>query len=313
MELLNKLLIGVGDLVHWIWQVLCDGSAWLWHHFDNLANPVLSPVLKVLNPICTAIGDVVFAVLGILPAWLALTLLSAVAGVVMIVLFARLSNQQAIARVKDDIKANLLALKLYKDQMHVTFKAQVNLLWALLRFQRYMLAPLLVLLFPMMLMLAQMGVRYQWRPLEPGEQCLITAKLDESAGDALPVLEPVEGVQVEIDGIPCEGEVQYRVRAEEPGRHELHFQWQEQSFTKELLVGDVGDPVSAEKPASRWTAQVLHPVELPFPSDSVVQSISIDYPGVESYIYGADWWMLYFFVVSMAVAFAAGRILGVKF
>ena len=40
------------------------------------------------------------------------------------IIFKYTSNQKAIGRVRDHIKANMLALKLFKDDMSVTFKSQ---------------------------------------------------------------------------------------------------------------------------------------------------------------------------------------------
>ena len=62
------------------------------------------------------------------PAWLSLTVVSAVLGVVLLVLFKYTSNQAAIGRVRDRIKARLLAMKLFKDNIPVVLKSQVQVL-----------------------------------------------------------------------------------------------------------------------------------------------------------------------------------------
>jgi hypothetical protein len=59
--------------------------------------------------------------------------------------------------------------------------------------------------------------------------------------------------------------------------------------------------------------QLLYPAESVIPAEAGVRSIEIDYPGVESYIYGADWWILYFFVVSMVAALALAPVFKVKY
>jgi hypothetical protein len=46
----------------------------------------------------------------------------------------------------------------------------------------------------------------------------------------------------------------------------------------------------------------MYPLEKPFASEDLVQSISIAYPQRESRIYGTDWWVVYFFLASMACA-----------
>jgi len=47
---------------------------------------------------------------------------------------------------------------------------------------------------------------------------------------------------------------------------------------------------------------MLHPLEKPFGPDSVVQSISINYPDRQSRTSGTGWWLVYFFVASLVFA-----------
>lgn len=314
MEAVNWLLINGANAVLWLWGLVKSLFGGLFGAVDMVLDPVLSPVFAVLNPICTAIGDAVYTVLGPLPVWLGLTILSALTGVVMLVAFRYVSNQAAIGRAKDDIKANLLALKLYKDELRVTFQAQGRLLWAVLRLQRYVLTPVLVMLLPVLLGLAQMGVRHQWRPLHPGEQTLIRMRLAGDAGNPIEVqLESNAGVVAEVGAVPGGGELVWRIRGGKPGRHALRFNTAGQVIEKELVVGTDFQRVSAARVGPDWTAQLFHPAERRLPGDGPIRSIEIAYPGVDSWIYGANWWVLYFFVISMAVALLLKPLFRVRF
>ncbi len=314
MHGLNWLLIHLGNMGQWLWgaiKVLCST---IWGGLDAVLNPVLSRVLAVLNPICTVIADAVYAVLSPLPVWLGLTLISAVTGVVMLIAFRYTSNQKAIGRARDDITANLLALKLFKDEISVTFRSQGRILGALARLQWHMFRPVLIMLLPMLLLLGQMGVRYQWRPLHSGERALIRMHLAGAQNGAPDVtLEPNPGVTIEAGPVPGGGELVWRVRAGEPGRHTLRFSVAGATLEKELVVGDGFQRVSAERLGSRWTSQILHPTERLLPHGSPVASIEITYAGVQSYIYGANWWILHFFVVSMVFALLLKPVFKVRF
>ncbi len=314
MEAVNWLLINVANAIHWLWGIIKGGLGAMLGALDAILNPVLSPILSVLNSICTGIGDVVYALLSPLPVWLGVTILSAVAGAAMLIAFRYTSNQAAIGRVKDEIKANLLALKLYKDELRVTFQAQGRLLWAIAKLQRYMLTPVLIALLPMLLGLGQMGVRYQWRPLHPGEGTVLTMRVDSDARDMPePQLEPNTGMVLEVGPVPGGREFVWRIRGGKPGRHTLRFHVGDSVIEKELVVGDSFERVSAERPGRRWTAQILHPAERILPADSPVESIEILYPGVDSWIYGTNYWILYFFVVSMATALILKPLFKVNF
>lgn len=314
MEAVNWLLINGANAVLWLWGLIKSLLVGFFSALDTVLNPVLSPVLALLNPICTTIGDAAYAVLGLLPVWLGLTIISALMGIVMLVAFRYVSNQVAIGRAKDDIKANLLALKLYKDELRVTFQAQGRLLWAVLRLQRYILTPVLVMLVPMLLCLTQMGIRHQWRPLHPGEQTLIRMRLAGDAGNPFVVqLEPNAGVVAEVGAVPGGGELVWRIRGGEQGRHTLRFNIAGQEIEKELIVGTDFQRVSAARVGPNWTGQLFHPAERRLPGDGPIRSIEITYPAVDSWIYGANWWVLYFFVISMGAALLLKPLFRVRF
>jgi hypothetical protein len=314
MDAINWLLINAGNAAQWLWHALGKVFGVIFGGLDAVLNPVLSPVLAVLNPVCTWIGDGVYAVLSPLPTWAGLTLLSVVAGVVMLIAFRYTSNQAAIGRARDDIAANLLALKLFKDELRVAFRSQWRLLKALGRLQWHMLRPILIMLLPMLLALGQMGLRYQWRPLQAGERTLIKVRLSQDHAPAEDAqLEPDPGLVVEAGPVPGGGELVWRVRAGQPGRHLIRFTVAGRQIDKEVVVGRGLQRVSAKRLGSRWTSQLFHPAEPLLPSGSPVQSIEILYGGVDSWVYGANWWVLYFFVVSMAAALVLKPIFKVRF
>ena len=314
MQLIEWLLIHVAEVVRWLWHVLAGGADWVWGILDGLLNPMLSPLLGFVNPICTAIGDAVYAVLAPLPPWLGLTVLSSLAGVVMLIAFRYTSNQDGIREAKARIKANLLALKLYKDNVRVTLACQWQLLGAITKLQRHMLFPVMIAMPPMLLTMAQMGVRYQWRPLRSGETTLVRMHVAEGAGVSDdPVLEPCVGLEVEVGPVPGGGVFVWRVRAGEPGRYTLRFHVNGRTLEKELVVGEGLQRVSAERPGRRWTTQLLHPAEPRLTGATSVTSIQIDYPASDSWYRGTNYWILSFFVVSMAAALLLKPVFRVTF
>jgi hypothetical protein len=314
MVVINWILIALGNAAAWLCGALSAFFGAAGGFLDSMLNPVFSRVLGFLNPICTVVGDAVYSGLSILPAWLGLTLVSAAVGVLLLICFRYTSNQVAIGRARDDITANLLAMKLFKDEMSVGLRSQGRLLAALGRLQWHMLRPLLILLLPMLLILAQMGVRYQWRPLRPGERSLIKLRLNPQCSnidDAELQLGP--GLVIEAGPAPGNGELVWRIRAAAPGRHTLRVNVGGACLEKELVVGQPFERVSAERVGYDWTSQIFHPVEPLLPADSPVRSIAVLYGTVNSRIYGANWWVLYFFIVSTAFALLFKRALKVRF
>jgi hypothetical protein len=112
--------------------------------------------------------------------------------------------------------------------------------------------------------------------------------------------------------VPAKNMVCWKVVASEAGSHPLAFESAGQSYTKELAVGDAFMPTSLVRPSWSWSDALVHPREKPFAVDSTVQSIEVAYPERASWTSGTDWWLVYWFVVSMIAAFAARPLLHVN-
>ena len=78
-----------------------------------------------LNSVADFLGRLLLAPIGSLPGWLSATAIAVATGVVSLGVFKHTSNQDAIKRVRDDIDANLLALKLFNDThgLHLWLRA----------------------------------------------------------------------------------------------------------------------------------------------------------------------------------------------
>lgn len=273
--------------------------------------------MATLNLIMTAVFDAIYAPLNPLPHWFSLTLLSALIGVAALVVVKYASNQTAIARVKDDIKANMLSIKLFKDELRVMFGAQRGVIGAALRLQVHMLLPVLVMFVPFVLMAAQMGLRYQWRPLEVGEEVALIATLSPDVDPSAFNLEiPEHGGFTVHDRVRAAAgsSVFWHIRAETEGVHTIEITNGRETFTKTLSVGEKLDRVCPVRPGGAFLDRLIYPSEPPFAASSLVQSIRLKpYPEHESWYSGADWWLVWFLVVSIVFALIFKPVLKVKF
>src|SRR5437868_3166835 len=129
----------------------------------------LAQVVVWLNAVSNPVGQWVLAPIALMPGWLSSTLIAALTGIVMLVIFKHTSNQKAIKQARADIKAQMLAMKLFKENVWVTLQAQAGLLWGAFRMIALALVPMLVMAVPLTLVLAQLGLWYQARPLQIGE------------------------------------------------------------------------------------------------------------------------------------------------
>lgn len=269
-----------------------------------------------LNAAANALADVFLAPIAGLPGWLSATVIAVVTGLAMLLAFKYTSNQTAIRRTRDRIKANLLALSLFKDDVRVGLRCQAALLLGAVRLIALSLVPMLVMLVPMCLILGQLGLWYQARPLAIGEDAVVTVQLAQSKDKTLPEvhLENSQAVTPTIGPVrvPSKHMVCWTVAAAEPGFHELSFDVGGRTVTKQIAIGDGLMPTSIKRPAWSLTDVLLNPREHPFAADSPVQSIEIDFPQRSSWTAGTDSWLIYWFIVSLAAAFMARPLLKVN-
>jgi uncharacterized membrane protein (DUF106 family) len=264
-------------------------------------------IIMWINTLTNGVGKFVLGpVIKALPGWLSNTIISAVTGVLLLIIFKYTSNQKAIGRVRDSIKANLLALKLFKDSLAVTFKSQGRVFKGAFMLLFYSVRPMLVMIVPVSLLLAQMALWYQARPLRVGEEALVTMQLNNNIGSVWPVVDVSSNPAAEVTAGPVrvlnKRQIYWQIQALENGEQRITFQAGQQQVEKKLAVGEGFKPVSAQRPGWHWSNILMHPYEKPFAPDSVIQSISIDYPDRLGRISGTGWWLVYFFVASMVFA-----------
>jgi uncharacterized membrane protein (DUF106 family) len=273
-------------------------------------------LLVLLNSIANACAALLFAPIAWVPGWVSATAVSVITGVLMLLAFKYTSYQTGIKRTRNQIKANLLALSLFKDNVAVGLRAQGRLLANAGKLLLLSIVPMLVMTLPMILLLGQLALWYQARPLRVGEEAVVTVQLASDAANAVREIELVtqSGIETTTGPVRVSSKhfVCWKIRPTSSGTHELVFRIGEQSYRKQLATGDGYMPTSLKRPAWSVADILMHPRESPFARDSMVQSIDVAFPERESWTTGSSTWLIYWFVMSMIAAFAAKPILKVN-
>jgi hypothetical protein len=197
----------------------------------------------------------------------------------------------------------------------LTLRAQGRILWGVLRSLALTVVPLLVMAVPVCLLLGQLALWYQARPLPVGEEAVITVKLNGTQTSWPAVrLRTTDALEVTVGPVRVQSkrELCWSVKARRPGYHRLVFEVGGQEVQKEVAIGDGFMRVSTLRPGWEWPDVLLHPAEPPFPPDSPVHSITIEHPDRSSWTSGTGWWLVYWVVVSMIAALCLSPWLKVK-
>lgn len=279
-------------------------------------NDVATQLAVWLNVPANRMGEVLLAPIGWLPGPVSATIAAALSGIVMLLVLKHVSNQRALEAVRRDIAAQLLAIRLFSESVAVTVGAQGRLLWNALRLIGLLIIPTAVMALPFTLLLGQLGLWYQARPLCVGDEAVVTLKMRTAVdGRSRPdvALAPTSGVA--ITGGPVyiaeQRAVCWRVRALADGYQQCRFNLHDQEARKELAVGSGMMRVSLQRPGWDWLDVLLHPAEPPLPPSGAVESIEIQYPPRASWTSGTDGWLVYWFLAAMATALALRRAFGV--
>lgn len=272
-----------------------------------------------MNVLNAAVGEIVDGVLypvrG-LPPLASLAIVSLLTAMGMLLVFKRTSDQPRMASAKRAIHASLFEMRLYADEPRALLRSQADLLRQNLVYLRLSIPPLLWMILPLMLLLAQLQVHYGFRGLRPGDSALVKVTLrGEMPGDFTLTASPGLRVDTQPVRIPSLREAAWRISAEREGEYELTVSAGAEIATKTMRVDAVPERPARRSPvrleAGFWN-EFLHPAERPLPPGGVITSIEVTYPdgGIEFFGWDLDW-MVVFFALSVLMAFALRRPFGV--
>jgi len=233
----------------------------------------------------------------------------------MVVVFRYTSDQKAIGRAKDSLKAHLLAVRLFQDQLPVVLQAYGKILVGTGRYLRLAFTPLLIAIVPMTFLILQLDHYLGWTPLRPGQSFLLEAKVEPPQSLDQLELQVPDGLSASAPPvhIPRENAVVWRIEATHAGKYELHIQSGAQIVNKDVIVSPTMQRLSPIKLRGKFWQRLVSSAEPALAADSPVQSISVSYPERNILFLWVEWnWIVLFFVVSLAAGFIFKSLLGIQ-
>ena len=197
--------------------------------------------MSAFNAVVGSVFDVLLAPFGHRQAWFDLLLWPVLAGIVALLVYKRISNQDGIARAKNGIVVHLLEVMLYRDDLLGVLGSTARALGKNLVYLGHNVLPMLVMLVPMMAILVQLVAHYARDPVPVGAVDLVTARVDPAVTQVKPTdvrLELPDGVTLDAPPVRTpDGEIVWRVRAEAAGDHVLRIHVGDRVIEKGLAAG----------------------------------------------------------------------------
>ncbi len=266
--------------------------------------------MNILNTIINFIFDVVFYPLNALsPIW-GLVIISLLTGILMLLIFKRVSNQSGIRATKGHLKAHLLELRLYKDDAALSLKAIGDIFKDNLRYFSYAFKPMLILMIPVIFILIQLAARYENRPLNVNERAIISVVVSSPENLRDIVLQTPNQIEVETPPLRVinKNEINWRIKPLKQGEWKLKILKDGNAagvVEKRIIVGDTFTSLSVKRLRGSSLAGILYPAESLLPSDSFTKEIYLRYPKQELTVFGLHiHWLILFFGLSIISGFA---------
>ncbi len=267
--------------------------------------------MAALNATLRWLFDLALAPFASWPPIVPLALVSLAVSVVMLVVFKRTSNQTQMAAVKRRIHAGLFEMRLFNDDLRAILRAQVEILRANGRYLGLTLVPMIFILPPLVLVMAQLEYHYGYRALRTGQpfllECDVARELG-SVGRPQAALDLPPGLRSEIGPawLPSQSRLAWRLIAEHDGDYELGLAVNgAERVTKSVRVTSQVLRLSPTRASGGVFEQLLNPAESPLPGDNPIRAIRLSYAEREVRVLGFGMnWMIPFFALSIVFAFA---------
>jgi uncharacterized membrane protein (DUF106 family) len=240
---------------------------------------------------------------------------SLVVGLGMVVLFGYTSDQKAIKVAKDQLKAHLLAVRLFRDQLPVVAGSYAKILRGTGRYLRLAFMPLLYVIIPITLLIVQLDRCLGSTAIQTGAPFLVTVRADGAeALNALALDLPAEiAMTAPAVHVPAENEVVWRLAASRDGNYEIKVAAGGEKATKTVRVSSELARVSPVRLRGHFWERMFTSGEPALPAGGAVESIAVNYPDRNIEIAGYEInWILLFFVFSMIAGYLFKELLGIQ-
>jgi uncharacterized membrane protein (DUF106 family) len=269
--------------------------------------------MLLVNRLLDSVFDLLMRPLERVDVVTGLAVVSVFTAIAILVVVRITSDQRAMAAVKRQIHADLFEIRLFNDDLRAILRAELQILRRNATYLRLSIAPMLWMLVPAALVIAQLQFFFGYSGVEIGEPMVITAQL--KSGRQLAALEVPPAIRVETPAIwvPALNQIMWRIVPTAPGDYQLALRIADDTYDKSVHVSDGLTRRSPARLEPRLLTAIVYPSEAPLPDSAPISAIRIDYPKSDIQIFGRPvHWTVLYTVLTLAFAFLLRRPLRVE-
>lgn len=244
-----------------------------------------------------------------------LVFISLLSGVILLLFYGKISDQEGLKKTKTKIYACILEAVLYRSNIKLSLAAQGKMFLCAFVYLRYAFVPLMVLAIPCIMLLSHLNERYGYTGIMEGESAVITMKVSEA--DAMKRIFMAEADNVEFSPpvrVLESNEISWRADATGTGKSTLRVGLKDGSvtFEKPLFLGSGNRAVSGYSFSSHLKT-LFFPEGVVIPSYMPIEEVFIQYPEKEYWLLGMKMhWVIVFLIFSVVAGLVGSKVFGVE-
>jgi len=242
----------------------------------------------------------------------------------LLFLFKRISNQEKIKIHQKKILGYFLDIGIYRDQFTRTIINQVHILKHIIIYLRYVFAPLLIMMLPVIIVCMQIENRLGYLPVQINNSFIIHAALDREITQNMESLIPKvncktsSGIVLETPPlrISSEGSVFWRARLKgtRPQFIQVGIDGIENGIKKKIMTVNNQEGFSLKRTKPNLFDYFLNSAEAPIPFDSFFKFLSVKYlPATYPFFFWNISPLVYFFILSIGFGLVIKPFMKVNF
>jgi uncharacterized membrane protein (DUF106 family) len=266
--------------------------------------------MAVVNALLNRFFDLLLAPLGPLPILASLAVVSLVTAIAILLVMRATSNEQALTATTRQMYADLLEMRLFRDDLSAMWRAQWSLFQHNVDYIRLSLGPMLWTVVPLALTVAQLQCYFGYSGVRVSEPVLVTAILKSRVEVQDIALDLPSGMRLDTSAIwfPALQQMMWRVVADSTGEYVVGLRTGGTIYKKTLHVSDRLARRSPVRPGARLIDEVLYPFEPPLPDLAPLASVAVSYPERQIDVFGVQVsWFGAYIVLSIIFALTLKR------
>lgn len=273
-------------------------------------------MIDFINIIFTSVAAFIAAVFSFIPKEWSLILLSTIAGLLLLLLYGKVSNQKGLKRVKDKIYSCLLESVLFRHDIRTALGAQGRMFTLAAVYLGYALPAILVLAVPCIFLLAQMNLWYGYLPLQEQQESVLTVQLSDAAKLEEVFLETSPNIETITPALHITEQrtVQWRIKMlnSENGQVTLKVGNNSQAETIPVIGTNANGAILASR-HSDWWWNLLYPGQKSLSASSGVKELSLRYSEKQYPLLGAKLhWIFVFLIISIVAGLVGSKVFKVE-